>query len=213
MSKKLNLTGQRFGRLIVIKESGKNKWGYYKWKCKCDCGNIVFVIGSCLKSGGTKSCGCYQKEKATKHGLRNHPLFMVWQDMKRRCYNKKYKSYSDYGGRGIKVCDEWLNNFKTFYDFCITNGWKKGLCIDRENNNGDYNPNNCRFVRHKENNQNTRQSKIWVVNGKEYPSSPDAAKNENVSVSTICFWCGTKGSHGEPPKAKPGCYAYNKYQG
>ena len=93
-------------------------------------------------------------EKKTKHGLSRHRLYGVWRGMKLRCYNEKHEGYKNYGGRGIQVCDEWKSDFASFYEFCISKGWQKGLEIDRINNDGDYKPDNCRFVTPKENNQN-----------------------------------------------------------
>jgi len=87
-----------------------------------------------------------------QHGLSKHKLHIVWNDIKTRCYNTKTKHYKDYGGRNITMCDEWLNSFLSFYDFCINNGWKEGLEIDRINNDGNYEPNNCQFITHIENN-------------------------------------------------------------
>ena len=97
---------------------------------------------------------------ARTHGLRAHPLCSVWSDMKTRCYNSNQKSYKHYGGRGIIVCEEWTGDFKCFYDWAIKNGYKKGLQIDRINNDGNYEPDNCRFVTTAENCRNSRQTKL-----------------------------------------------------
>jgi len=155
--------GDTYGRLTVIREvkphicpSGQKA---RKVLCECSCENKtrVEVQLNSLRGGATTSCGCFQKEKAkenaTIHGLTNHPLFKVWEGMKCRCSNKKRK---DYGGRGIRVCVEWLEEFQAFYNFAMANGWKKGLDIDRINNDGNYNPTNCRFVYRSENNLNKR---------------------------------------------------------
>lgn len=133
---------------------------------KCYCGVEFKTAISLVKIRHTTSCGCHQRERAIKsntiHGLAYHPLTSVWANMKNRCYNTKVKSYKDYGGRGIAVCDEWRDNFKTFYDWAIRNGWSKGLTIDREKNNGDYKPDNCRFVTRAVNNQNKRNNKLTL---------------------------------------------------
>jgi len=94
--------------------------------------------------------------RSFKHGLRKHPLYSVWDGMTQRCTNQKTKAYKNYGGRGVVICDEWRGNFKPFYDWCLSNGWRKGLEIDRIDNDGNYEPSNCRFISHRLNNLNTR---------------------------------------------------------
>ena len=147
--KRLDLTNKRFGKIVCIKPLEKNNHGEIVWLCKCDCGNY------CKKSSGAfkniskiASCGCMKGKKPHKvyADLENYkPIHECYTNMKTRCYNKKYKLYSRYGGRGIKVCDEWKNNFKEFYNWAI-NGWKKELTLDRINNDDDYKPDNCRWV-------------------------------------------------------------------
>jgi len=138
----------QYGRLTIIKEvapkiysSGKK----LRVLAKCDCGNEKEYFFSNLKKGNTSSCGCYNIERSTTHGYRDHPLYNVWKHIKYRCIDLKNGSYGYYGGRGIKICEEWLDP-KIFIDWCLANGWKKGLEIDRINNNGNYEPGNCRFV-------------------------------------------------------------------
>jgi len=125
-------------------------------ECKCVCGKIKSVYVGHIIKGTSKSCGCCTKH-AKKHGLSKHPLFYVWQSMRARCYNKNRPRYNDWGGRGITVCDEWNKDFKIFYDWSIEKGYKKSLQIDRINNDGNYEPNNCRWVTAKENNSNKRK--------------------------------------------------------
>lgn len=148
-----NLIGKKFGRLTVISLAEKVKGKRSKWVCKCSCEQktIKEVASGNLIAGNVRSCGCLAKEKQlevhTKHGLWKHPLYAaVWGGIKKRCLNPKNKDYARYGGRGITICEEWKNDFKTFYDWCIENGWKKGLQIDRINVDGNYEPGNCRIV-------------------------------------------------------------------
>ena len=162
----IDLTGQKFGRLTVLHKyghSGKET----TWFCKCDCGNVGVVIGRDLRSGNTKSCGCYHKERAseanTKHkGLcRGHKenLYKRWESMKKRCTQPNCKSYKDYGGRGIKVCDEWLNDYNAFREWALNNGFEEHLTIERIDYNGNYEPSNCTWIPKCEQSKNRRNTK------------------------------------------------------
>ena len=146
MGKLIDITGARFGRLKVLSFAYKGNNYNSFWNCKCDCGNNVVVNGKHLREGGTKSCGCLQKEKAkatnTKHGLRRSRLYRVWRNILNRCMLETNARYGDYGGRGIKVCAEW-QQFENFYKWAIKSGYNDNLTIDRIDNNGDYAPNNC----------------------------------------------------------------------
>lgn len=156
MRAKIDLKGQKFGRLVVLEEDTvRTRTGSLKWVCSCTCGTIKSVIASDLKTGNTRSCGCLKKESYTKHGLSKHPLYVVWVGMRGRCYDPKSPSYYNYGGRGVKVCDYWLEDFMNFYND-MSPTYKDDLQLDRINNDGNYLKENCRWVTVAQNLHNKR---------------------------------------------------------
>lgn len=160
--KRIDISGQVFGRLRVIRYYGTNKNGKALWECLCDCGKTTICIGENLKNGVTRSCGCLRKEIETTvnvtHGMSRIRPYKIWVDMKKRCNNPKNKEYPNYGGRGIKVCVEWENDFPTFYKWAISNGYDDSLTIDRKDVNGNYCPENCRWSTLIEQGRNKRLS-------------------------------------------------------
>ena len=169
MSRIKNLIGQKFGRLTVIKRAGSDSNGRAKWLCKCSCENESVKIGKLLLNGHCKSCGCGEYENrvnnCTSHKLSNTRLYNIWSGMKQRCYYTRHISYHTYGGRGITVCDEWKNDFKTFYDWAITHGYRDDLSIDRIDVNGNYEPNNCRWATNAEQSRNVSNNVYVTLDG------------------------------------------------
>ena len=161
------MINERFGRLIVISQGESRNWRTY-WKCKCDCGKEIEVMGKLLRNGGTKSCGCLRGEKRGNqlrtHGMSESRIYNIWTIMKERCLKKYSTSYKNYGNRGIKICEEWLK-FENFYKWSLENGYTEILEIDRINVNGNYEPNNCRWVTTKENANNRRNSRYITIEG------------------------------------------------
>lgn len=188
-----DLTGQKFNRLTAIKIVGQSKNRINLWLCKCDCGNEHITTTTGLLTGQCKSCGCLQKEKVSKlsykHGLHKSKIYGIWQAIKRRCYKDigyKSKYYKD---KNIKVCDDWLdkeNGFMNFYRWSMENGYKEGLTIDRIDNNGNYEPNNCRWVDMYVQNNNTSSNKYVTYNNETHTVAEWCRKLNLNYHRTIC---------------------------
>ena len=186
--------GERFGELTFREElkpqvfpSGQSR---RRAVFVCKCGNIFEARIAEVKSGHTSSCGCYRNQatikRMTTHGLSKHPTYKLWSGMKERCYKPNNKNYDRYGGRGIRVCDEWLNNFMIFHDWCIANGYQKGLQIDRIENDGNYEPSNCQFISQTHNARNKSNTKLTLDLANEIRMkkilSPDLSQRELARI-------------------------------
>jgi hypothetical protein len=242
MGKAKSLTGQRFGKLVVIKDTGKrNNSKRIIYSCKCDCGNEFETTGFNLSRGDTKSCGCLKIEKSKQryinlvgkkfgkykviaethkrnptmflcececgnkievrsaslingtskgcvkcsqitHGMSNSRIYKIWKDMKNRCKNPNNKFFNRYGGRGIKVCEEWLYCFENFYEWAINNGYTESLTIDRIDVDGMYEPSNCRWASVKE--QNNNKASNFTYKG-ECKSLKKWCKDLNINYRTM----------------------------
>lgn len=166
-----DMTGQRFGRLVVLRRYGRTDSGEATWICQCDCGNQHAVVGSSLRRGFTNSCGCLRDEIVSRtqstHRKTKTRLYNVWTHMLQRCYNPNHTAYKRYGGRGITVCDEWRYSFQSFYDWAMATGYDENAprtqcTIDRIDNDKGYSPNNCRWADAKTQRNNQSNSKRRV---------------------------------------------------
>lgn len=186
-----NFTGHRFGRLTAMSESGRHKNGRVLWECLCDCGNTVNIASNNLHGGNSKSCGCLKKESSTErgkkllttHGLSKTPEYGAWKNIIQRCNNPNDQSYSNYGERGIKICDRWLNSFENFYTDLGPRP-TDAHSVDRINNNGHYEPGNCKWSTMDEQSNNKRNNHIVTYRDKEYTLA-NLAKEHNLKDSIV----------------------------
>ena len=191
LSRRYDLTGKKFTRLTVLGRSPQPH-GYGNgrvWECRCDCGNTVYANTYCLLHGKVKSCGCYDNDAMAKHdtthGESKTRLYHIWKSMKRRCSSKKYDHYDRYGGRGIIVCKEWKQSYVSFRDWAKSNGYAENLTIDRINNDGNYEPQNCRWVTQKQQERNRRDTVYVPLDGKQVPLAEAA---ERLGVNLKLAW-------------------------
>jgi len=208
--------GNVYNKLKIIEFSHRDSKSLIFVKCLCECGNHKIMNLSNIKRGMSKTCGCSKsimnKKRENYHGLTNTPEYQSWRNLKSRCCNKSISNYKNYGGRGITVCDRWLANFTNFLEDM---GKKPSPVhqIDRINNNGNYEPSNCRWVTPKVNSNNRSNSYTWYVLGQRYKTASEAGKLLGVSRATIgnwCIgWCGKDGQHHQPRNR---CYRHAIYE-
>lgn len=192
--KGMNLEGQVFGRLTVESYSHSNNGKF--WVCQCECGNKAVVSTSHLRAQGEKQgCGCMAKEAAAKtgkkygperkiHGMNKTKLKTCYDNMIKRCYTKTAHRYERYGGRGIKVCDEWRNSRARFYQWAITSGYRDGLSIERDDVDGDYCPENCRWVPVEQQQANTSRNIFFEIDGEKLHLA-EICRRRNVKYSIV----------------------------
>ena len=184
-----NLAGMHFGKLTVISRA-ENKNGRVHWNCICDCGTACVVMSKHLISGHTQSCGCLSliklAERACTHQMTNTKIYQTWCGIKTRCLNPNCKQYRNYGGRGITIFSEWINDFTAFYNYVskLPNYGEKGYTLDRIDNNGNYEPNNLRWADPNAQSRNKRNN-IWVEYKGQKMILKDVAKLCGVSYNTL----------------------------
>ena len=186
--KTVDLTEKRFGKLVARRRSHKNKKNKWYWICDCDCGESTIVAEADLNAGKCKSCGCLKQEKflerITTHNKSNTRLHGIWGSMKQRCYNPNANGYENYGGRGIAICDDWVNNFQEFYDWSINNGYSDELSLDRIDVNGNYEPSNCRWA-DEHTQANNKQSSVHITINNETYTIAEWGELVNLPTNTI----------------------------
>ena len=175
-----DLTNQRFGNLVVLeRDSLIYPHGRVCWVCRCDCSTIISIIGNNLTNGKSRSCGCLR----ITHGLSDTPEYHAWQHMKQRCYDSGSEAYHNYGGRGIVVCDRWLNSFENFYaDMGLRPGDE--FSIERRNVDGNYEPNNCYWATMLTQQNNKRNNRVYTV-GDEIKTLTEWSRDVNINRTTI----------------------------
>jgi len=185
MSKVIDLTNQRFGRLVVLQREG-TQCGSATWLCECDCGNKTIVNGHNLRRGLIVSCGCKRATVPSfkTHGKSKTRLHNIWRGIKQRCYNPNRDSYMQYGGRGITMCNEWKDSFESFYDWSMENGYSDDLSIDRIDNDGNYEPGNCRWAT-KEEQANNRTTSANLTLNEETHTIAEWTRITGLSKATI----------------------------
>lgn len=183
------MVGKRFGRWFVLAEHPEKLQGRCQYKCICDCGTEKIVDGGRLRIGGSKSCGCLKRENTSKsnstHRLSKLPLYSTWNNIRKRCYDPKIDCYKNYGGRGIRMHEAWINDPPVFIKWCMENGWQQGLEVDRENNDGHYEPGNIRFITHAKQQTNKRDNVYFTHNG-ETKCLAEWARILGVKYATTC---------------------------
>lgn len=194
--KPYNLEGEKFGRLFVVGIIGKKK-RQNLWECVCDCGNKKNVVTNMLTSGKVRSCGCLKKEVNKKHGESTSPEYSVWRSMKQRCFNPKNPEYKNYGARGVTVCKEWFDSFDVFLSDMGYRPTPKHS-LDRIDNNGNYESDNCRWATIKQQNSNKRQSVFINVFGEKLCLT-EAANKYGVKPQTLKYRIFVRGD--SPEKA------------
>lgn len=183
MPQRAELAGRRFGMLVAIRRCGKDLHGAWLWECRCDCGSSVQVRGATLTAGRTSACASCAVSKAnTTHGMSRTPLYYRWRAMLQRCNNPKHESYSDYGGRGIRVCERW-HQFENFRDDMAAS-FQEHLEIDRRDNDGHYCPENCRWATPAQQRRNQRTNHRLTFRGETLPVV-DWATRTGLKPNTI----------------------------
>jgi len=190
------MIGNRYGRLVVLVQA-PNRYGNFYWRCKCDCGNTVEISGGNLRGGYSRSCGCLHREllaaRNWRHGLSNSKEYRIWHHAKRRCLDPRVKSFPNYGGRGISMCESWRRSFEAFYR--DMGPCPPGKSLDRIDVNGNYEPGNCRWATALEQANNARSNIHLIIAGR-FMTLAQAARLHGINYSTLH----SRVRHGQSPE-------------
>lgn len=164
-----DMRGQRFGRLLVVAHAGRGRGRNHMWECLCDCGQRITVVGADLRCGDSQSCGCHQRDIARSagdrtrtHGMSSAPIYKLWSSMLQRCYDESHADFQNYGARGISVCVRWWS-FETFFE--DMGHRPEGMSLNRIDNDGNYEPGNCRWATFKQQHRNKRTNRLLEFRG------------------------------------------------
>ena len=210
-----DISGEVFTRWTVLALDETSACKTAKWLCRCECGSEASVTGSTLRNGTSESCGCLVRDNNTVHGharkRNNSRTYYTYKSMIQRCTNPEATGYSEYGGRGITICDKWLKSFDNFLEDMGER--PSGRTLDREDNDKGYSKDNCRWATQSEQTQNSRQSRRWTLNGVTYNTAEEAGKELGVSKSVIRSRCNGYTDRGKSYPPKEGCFSELVYQG
>jgi len=187
VTKSIDLTGKTFNQLTIIHKNGTDKYGKPMWFCECTCGNTKTILGTSIRNGSTKSCGCLRKKQLSQrvktHGLSKTVEYKIWKGIKKRCFNSSCKAFPNYGGRGITICDIWKNDAQAFIDY-IGSRPSNEYSIERINNNKNYEPGNIKWATRQEQNGNQRSNRLITIKDKT-KNVAQWGKISPVATSTI----------------------------
>lgn len=191
----IDITGMKFNRLTALEYMGQGSSGA-RWKFRCDCGNEIVTAGYHVRKGRTKSCGCWNEENKHDrykiHGMHKTRLYSAWSHMKQRCLNPSCKEYENYGGRGILICKDWIDNFENFREWAMNNGYSETLTLDRIDNNKGYSPDNCRWVSMLVQENNKRNNHYYLFKGQPKTLS-QIAREYSISRNALYYRVNVKG--------------------
>lgn len=194
MAELIDISGNEFEHCRALKHVGGGKGGA-KFLFRCECGKEFIARSNDVRKGRIKSCGCVNRreirEKTKKHGFHKHPIYQAWSHIKQRCHNPKNKEYKNYGGRGIVMCNDWFDNPEEFINWSLKNGWRKGLTIDRIDNEKGYCPDNCRWVSMEVQENNKRNNHYYDYNGEKKTLSQIAREN-GISRNSLYYRANVK---------------------
>lgn len=189
MAKRENLIDRTFSKLVVVNRAEDTARGRPQWRCLCECGNFTIVSSDNLRNGNIKSCGCWRKERLSQerktHGMSKTAIYSIWAGIRKRCLDKKHPQFHRYGGRGIGICLRWRYSFENFLAD-MGERPSEHHSVERENNDGDYEPNNCKWATPKEQASNRRNNRKFLFQG-EFLTVAEIARRIGIGRDTLTY--------------------------